>query len=409
MELRAGKEARRWKIAGVSPLIALHPTIQSHSDDSGPAFAKPTSGRGGTAVSNFGGKFYGTFRPASEDPRKTAQLLIASAPLSGPKEDNIVLRAGSNSRVRATLALENAGSVPPLFIQMKVPCMMYTFPACAQLILWHTKILGRTNCLIQPPPDLEKVIDEAWRATKDVPGFLGENEARFLGLVAACVPAQGLIVEIGSFKGRSTVMLAKVASHYGSGPIISIDPHTHALTAKTDTESHPSTYDAFLTSIRTAGVEQHVEIHRAFSKDVSAAWNRPIRFLWIDGDHTYEGAKQDFDGFISFVSPMGVVALHDALNNFPGPIRVFVEEMLRSDRFGPAGFVNSIAWSQFRPTEGAQYARERKKLEHRAARLIPFTQKNQELHGWSKIRYKLTRSRVPRSPISAKDLARALS
>jgi hypothetical protein len=263
--------------------------------------------------------------------------------------------------------------------------------------------------LIQLPPDLEKVIEDAWHATKDVPGFLGENEARFLGLVAACVPAPGLIVEIGSFKGRSTVMLAKVASHYGLGPIISIDPHTHALTAKNDSDPHPSTYDDFLASIRGAGVEQHVEIHRALSKDVSHTWNRPIRFLWIDGDHTYEGAKQDFDGFIPFVSPSGVVALHDALNNFPGPIRVFVEEMLRPDRFGPSGFVNSIAWAQFRPTDGATFARERRNLERRAERLIPFTQKNQELRGLSKIKYKLTRSRVPRSPISANELAKVLS
>ena len=263
--------------------------------------------------------------------------------------------------------------------------------------------------MIQLQPDLENVIENAWQATKDIPGFLGENEARFLGFVAACSPAPGLIVEIGSFKGRSTVMLAKVASHYGLGPIISIDPHTHVLTTGNDRDQHPSTYDDFLASLRGAGVEQHVEIHRALSGDVSRTWNRPIRFLWIDGDHTYEGAKQDFEGFIPFVSALGVVALHDALNNFPGPIRVFVEEMLRQDRFGPSGFVNSIAWAQFRPSDGSRFARERKNLERRAARLIPFTQKNRELRGLSKIKYKLTRSRVPRSPISAIELAQVLS
>jgi predicted O-methyltransferase YrrM len=259
--------------------------------------------------------------------------------------------------------------------------------------------------LIHLPADLEKVIDDAWTATKNVPGFLGENEARFLGLLAACIPAKGAIVEIGSFKGRSTVMLAKVASHYGLGPIISIDPHTHMLSTGHEHDNRPSTYEDFLSSLQRAGVEQHVEIHRAYSTEVSRTWNRAVRFLWIDGDHSYEGAKQDFDGFISFVSPMGVVALHDALNHFPGPIRVFVEDMLRSERFGPAGFVHSIAWSQFRPADGPAFAAQRQRLARRAARLIPITQEQSERHGWSKIRYKLIRSRVPRAPISATQFA----
>jgi hypothetical protein len=89
--------------------------------------------------------------------------------------------------------------------------------------------------------------------------------------------------------------------------------------------------------LKTAGVTEHVEFHRALSKDVSSSWKDPIRFLWIDGDHSCPGAKEDFDGFAPHVQPGGVIALHDALNVFSGPIRVFVEEMLRSNQFGSAG------------------------------------------------------------------------
>ena len=35
------------------------------------------------------------------------------------------------------------------------------------------------------PHDLEKVLDEAWEAASRVPGFLAEDEARFLGMAAA--------------------------------------------------------------------------------------------------------------------------------------------------------------------------------------------------------------------------------
>ena len=80
-----------------------------------------------------------------------------------------------------------------------------------------------------PAADLETVLDDAWEHTQKVPGHLGEEEARFLGLLAACVPAKGAIVEIGSFKGRSTVMLAKVASHYSFGPVVTIDPHNSPI------------------------------------------------------------------------------------------------------------------------------------------------------------------------------------
>ena len=267
----------------------------------------------------------------------------------------------------------------------------------------------RFKIVIRLPTDIDAVLEDAWQSTKNVPGFLGENEARFLGLLAACIPAQGAIVEIGSFKGRSTVMLAKVASHYGLGPVVSIDPHNHNLSTGSEEENLPSTYEEFLTSLRCAGVEQHVEVHHAFSGDVSRKWDRKIRFLWIDGDHSYQGARADFEGFFPFLASGGVVALHDALNTFPGPIRVFVEEVLRSDRFGPAGFVHSIAWAQFRSAGAPEFEKTRKMLETRAARLLPFVQRGKKLRGLKKIRYKLNRSRVPRKPVSPSDLVRDLS
>jgi len=64
-------------------------------------------------------------------------------------------------------------------------------------------------------------------------------------------------------------------------------------------------------------------------------------------DHTYRGAKEDFDLFTAHLVKGGVVAIHDTLNAFEGPIRVFVEEILRSDRYGPAGVVQSTSWGQF--------------------------------------------------------------
>jgi predicted O-methyltransferase YrrM len=254
---------------------------------------------------------------------------------------------------------------------------------------------------IEVPRDLDAVLDAAWEAARDVPGFLMEAEARLLGTIAACAPAGGAIVEIGSFKGKSTVMLAKVAAHYGLGKIVAIDPHNfnNEELAGFKTDAEATSYREFLGNLEAAGVTGQVEVHRAYSTDVSPEWNRTISFLWIDGDHSYKGAKADFDGFFPHVLPQGIVALHDALHEFSGPIRVFVEEMLCSDRFGAAGFVHSIAWSQFRPEDGIRFRKQRAALERSAARLIPLVKDERELHGLAKLRFKLARTLVPHKAI----------
>jgi MMP 1-O-methyltransferase len=256
---------------------------------------------------------------------------------------------------------------------------------------------------IKIPADLETVLNDAWEETRKVPGHLSENEARFLGLLAACVPSRGTIVEIGSFKGRSTVMLAKVASHYALGPVVAIDPHNSPILLDHQANPEASSHKDFLRSVQAAGVSSHVQSHIAYSTEVATSWNLPIRLLWIDGDHSYEGAKKDLDGFFPHLVPLGVLALHDALNAFPGPIRVFVEDVLGSDQFGPAGFVHSIAWAQFRPEDGYVFRERRSSLARRASRLLPFVGSDTELQGIAKRRYKLNRFRVPHSAIDPED------
>jgi hypothetical protein len=138
---------------------------------------------------------------------------------------------------------------------------------------------------------------------------------------------------------------------------------------------------------------------------MAKSWERPIRVLWIDGDHSLGGAKGDLEGFLPHVEPQGVVAFHDALNVFPGPIRVFVEDVLGSDRFGAAGFVHSIAWAQYRPKDGGAFRDSRSALARRASRLLPFVDRGEELRGMVKRRYKLSRYLVPHSAISARKWA----
>jgi hypothetical protein len=256
------------------------------------------------------------------------------------------------------------------------------------------------------PSDFEPVIAQAWQQAQNVSGFLSEGEFRALGVLALCAPPEGVIVEIGSFKGKSTMALASVAKHYGLGPVVSIDPHTSPSETDPDLAGQSSSLDDFLANIRGAGLGDQVEVHREFSQRVAHGWQRPIRMLWIDGDHTYKGTKRDFDLFQPFLVERATVALHDTLNrHFEGPIRVFVEDILRSDRFGTAAFCNSIGWSQFRPHDGRQFHAERERLAARAERLIPFVVGGNSVAGLSKLHYKLRRWRVPHAPLPAAEMA----
>ena len=237
------------------------------------------------------------------------------------------------------------------------------------------------------------------------PGFLTEREARFLALVAACAPAHGTILEIGSYKGKSTVGLAAMAQRYGLGPVVAVDPHSAPAVTDFGHGTQQSSWDDFRASLQAAGVEDTVEAHRAYSRDLATGWNRPIRFLWIDGDHTYKGAREDIDLFRQHLVSGAIVALHDVLHSFEGPIRVFVE-LLESDEFGPAGLCGSIGWAQYRPTDGVRWRAHRRALARKAARLIAFVREGREPTGLRKLRYKVWRGLVPHAAVKPEEWLR---
>jgi len=138
-------------------------------------------------------------------------------------------------------------------------------------------------------------------------------------------------------------MLAKVASHYGSALFVAIDPHNSPILLDRHTNPEASSYKDFLHSIHAAGVSDHVEPHVAYSTDVANSWSRPIRLLWIDGDHSMKVAKKIWtDSFPP--GPRLALCAPRCLKCVSRTNSRVCKDVLRSDRFGPAGFVHSIAW-----------------------------------------------------------------
>ena len=74
-----------------------------------------------------------------------------------------------------------------------------------------------------------------------------------------------------------------------------------------------------------------------------------------------------------------------------------MEDVLTSDHFGPAGVVGSIGWAQYHVNvdRGRRWRFEKQQLIRRLAPLVPYHALNLRLHGLTKVRYRLLRSRVP--------------
>lgn len=124
-----------------------------------------------------------------------------------------------------------------------------------------------------------------------------------------------------------------------------------------------------------------------------------------------EGALADIVLFKPFLADGAVVAMHDVLGTFEGTLRVFVEGVLHSDDFGPAGFSGSIGWAQFRPRDGhtLKYRLRRRLLAIPCRQLIRVASRGRELKGWNKFVYKLWRPLAPHGEVRIAHLLRQLT
>ena len=242
-------------------------------------------------------------------------------------------------------------------------------------------------------------------------GYLSEREGKFLMAAAALAPIDGANLEVGSFKGRSTICIARACKRYARGKLTAVDPHTSPAATDPDLHGQASSFEDFERNLRQAGIADAVEVKRSHSQEVARTWESPIRFLWVDGDHTYEGAKADIDLFRPFLVPGSVVAMHDVLGTHYGSLRTFVEEILESPLFGPAGYCGSIGWAQYRPNErnSMKYSLKRYLLGIPARNIIPVAKSGRGLVGWNKFRYKIWRPLAPHGAVNIRKLWRTLA
>jgi predicted O-methyltransferase YrrM len=155
-------------------------------------------------------------------------------------------------------------------------------------------------------------------AFDDIEGWLSEGQGRALFEAAAATTGRGAIVEIGSWKGRSTAWLAAGAARAGQR-VYAVDPHQGSFEDPT-----ACTLRQFLENMRRAGVADTIEPLVMTSSEAAAILGGPIELLFIDANHDYPAVKHDADLWFPKLVTGGTLMMHDvATSSYAGPRRVF--------------------------------------------------------------------------------------
>ena len=133
----------------------------------------------------------------------------------------------------------------------------------------------------------------------------GKNQSKRLAVIASVCAMRypGNLVEIGCFRGQTTVELLKVAKQY-SRRVIAVDSWQVGTQ-----DCYGGEYEEFLKNVEP--YKDHLEIIRSSSmlpEVIEKLKATPICFAFIDGLHTYEAVASDIE---SVRHCQGVIAVDD--------------------------------------------------------------------------------------------------
>ena len=160
-------------------------------------------------------------------------------------------------------------------------------------------------------------------------GFMPEDEGDALhaAATAAALAVPGApFVEVGSYCGRSTIWLGD-AARQSATTLFAVDHHRGSEENQAGWEHHDrqlvdasvgliDTLPLFRSAIHAAGLESVVVAVVGHSPVVAAHWSTPLAFLFLDGGHGVQPARDDLSLWMPHVAAGGTLAIHDV---FPDP------------------------------------------------------------------------------------------
>ena len=148
---------------------------------------------------------------------------------------------------------------------------------------------------------------------------MGGRDTRSLYKWALAMAPGGCAVEIGSYLGNSAAAIVAAIQQVDKysqavGHLYCVDTwHNDGMT-----EEPRDTFGEFTKN--TKPWRSHITPLRGWSTEVAQTFEHDIDFLLIDGDHSYEGCRQDIIDWFPKVRLGGICVFHD-YPNAPGVVR----------------------------------------------------------------------------------------
>jgi predicted O-methyltransferase YrrM len=168
-------------------------------------------------------------------------------------------------------------------------------------------------------------LDALHRRVESIPGWLTRDQVGVLAEHAARLPrgAAGVVVEIGSHEGRSTVVLGSTVPV--GARLVAIDPFpTRWRYGSAGTEQR------LRGNLTDAGLDRTVQVRVESSRTARSRWTGPVDLVFVDGKHDVWSTVHDI-GWASHLPPGGRLLLHDSFSSIGVTIAVLLRVLPARD------------------------------------------------------------------------------